>query len=123
MGIFGRIKGIFGRKKEVETPPPAEEPEPFGLPPPRSERALPPRSETGLPPPREPLARRLPPPMEPMAPSRPMPTERADITNLRAKIDLLITEVDSIRTQNQMINEKLKAIEKALADMRGIRYY
>lgn len=119
MGIFDKVTGIFGRKKKVE-PPPIEKREPLEpLPLTRPEGAtLPPR---GLPPPREPLPPR---PIEPLAPPRFAPdTERIDTSNLRAKIDLLLTEMDSIKTQNRMIDERLKAIEKTLAEMRGIRYY
>lgn len=46
---------------------------------------------------------------------------RAD--NIKAKLDLIMTELDNIKTQNQMINERLKGIEKKLIEMRGIRYY
>ena len=134
MSIFDRIKGIFGRKRKVE--PPIEKPKPEPLEPltlTRPEDAtLPPR---GLPHPREPLppARR---PMEPLAPPPPRPyieplapprltpeTQRIDDSNLKAKIDLLITQMDSIKTQNKMIDERLKTIEKKLTETRGIRYY
>jgi len=114
MGIFDRVKGIFGRKKKVEPPPKKPEPlEPFPLT--RPEGAT-------LPPPRGPLP--PPPRLEPLAPPRFAPeAERIDTSNLKAKIDLLLTEMDSIKTQNKMIDERLKAIEKTLTEMRGIRYY
>lgn len=58
----------------------------------------------------------------PATPTHPQ-TSSSDISNLRAKLDLVLTEIDSIKTQNQTINERLKAIEKALIDMKGIKYY
>ena len=116
MGIFGKFKGILGKKKKETVENPSEEP----LVPPVTREEIP-REELS----REPLRREVAPtpaltptPIE--HPSRP---EKADISNLRTKIDLLLTEMDSIKTQNQMINERLKAIEKTLAEMRGIRYY
>jgi len=119
MGIFGKIKGIFSRKKDVEVPPIEElEKEPL-TPYPSS-------------PPYEPLHGREPSP-RPIAPElMPRPrfepefateTKQAEMSNIRAKIDLLLTEMDSIKTQNQTINERLRSIEKTLAEMRGIRYY
>jgi len=123
MGIFDKIKGIFGRKK-VEVPSIEDlEKEPLtpGL--------TPPREPLG----REPLRGREPLPSRPLPPeplSRPrfgselMPeTKQAEMSNIRAKIDLLLTEMDSIKTQNQTINERLRSIERALAELRGIRYY
>jgi len=118
MGIFGKIKGIFGRKKDIDIPPiEGIEREPL---------------TPDLTPPREPLGREPLPPRplapEPLPRSRfgpePMPgAEQADMSNIKAKIDLLLTQMDSIKTQNQMINERLGSIEKALAELRGIRYY
>jgi len=119
MGIFGKIIGVFRRKKDVEIPPiEGIEREPL---------------TPDLTPPREPLRGRepLPPrPLEPEPLSRPrfgpelMPgTKQAEMSNIRAKIDLLLTNMDSIKTQNQTINERLRSIEKALAELRGIRYY
>jgi len=119
MGIFGKIKGIFGRKKDVEIPPIEDiEREPL---------------TPDLAPPREPLTRRDLLEPRPLAPE-PFPrhdygtelapdTKQAEMSNIRAKIDLLLTEMDSIKTQNQTISERLRSIEKALAELRGVRYY
>ena len=119
MSIFGKIKGIFGRKKDVEIPPIEDiEREPLtpGLTPSResfgSREPLPPRSFAPEPLPRS----RFEPELIPE-------TKQAEMSNIRAKIDLLLTEMDSIKTQNQTINERLRSIEKALAELRGIRYY
>jgi len=119
MGIFDKVKGVFGRKKKVE-PPPVRKLEPIEpLPLTRPEdAALTPR---GLPPPREPLP--PPPRLEPLTPRFAPDAERIDTSNLKAKIDLLLTEMDSIKTQNRMIDERLKKIENTLTEMRGIRYY
>jgi len=43
--------------------------------------------------------------------------------NVKAKLDLILTDLDNLKTQNQMTNERLKNIEKILADMKGIKYY
>lgn len=104
MGIFGSIKNIIIRKKEPE--PLLEEPlEP--LPPLRPERdALESLRET---------------PLE----STPKYSEKetADISNIKAKMDLLLTEIDSIKIQNRTIDERLRNIEKLMAEARGIKYY
>jgi hypothetical protein len=116
MGIFDRMKGIFSRKKETIPTEPSLDLESIPLTKPTGP-STPERELATL---REPL-----PPREPLAPTEPYrtPEERAEITNVRAKLDLLLTELDSIKTQNQMINERLKAIEKSLGEIRGIRYY
>ena len=123
MGIFDRIKNIFGKREEVETPPiPEEEREPLTpyITPPEHE-ALPVMRES----PREFARPPTPPPLPSIKPSHELEPEArgAEMSNLKAKIDLLLTQVDSIKTQNQTINERLRAIEKTLAEMRGIRYY
>ena len=121
MGIFGKIKGILRRKKDVEIPPIEDiEKEPL------TPDLIPTREHMPLPG-REPLSSRPLAP-EPLSRSRfeseLMPeTKQAEMSNIRAKIDLLLTEMDSIKTQNQTISERLRSIEKTLAEMRGIRYY
>lgn len=50
-------------------------------------------------------------------------TEKITMDNIKARVDLVLAELDSIKTQNQTINERLKAIEKTLVEMRGIKYY
>jgi hypothetical protein len=120
MSIFEKIKGIFSRKKNVEVPP-IEDLEKEPLTPYPSGPA------------NEPFYGREPLPPRPVSPElMPRPrfepefaseTKQAEMSNIRAKIDLLLTEMDSIKTQNQTINERLRSIEKTLAEMRGIRYY
>jgi len=119
MGIFGKIKGIFGRKKDAEIPPIEDlEKEPL---------------TPDLSPPREPLRGREPLTPRPLGPE-PLPrpqfgtdlmpeVKEAEMSNIKAKIDLLLTEINSIKTQNQTISERLRTIERTLAEMRGIRYY
>jgi len=43
--------------------------------------------------------------------------------NVKTKLDMVLTDLDNLKTQNQMTNERLKNIEKILADMKGIKYY
>ena len=50
-------------------------------------------------------------------------SEKIHSDNIRVKLDLIMTELDNIKTQNHMMNERLKGIEKKLVEMRGIRYY
>jgi hypothetical protein len=115
MDIFGRVKGIFGRKKSNAVPPKEEiGPDIETLPMTRPEI--------------EPLrSRELIPPREQLSPIELIPRlseeNKVDMGNVRAKLDLLLTEMDSLKTQNQMISERLKTIERILAEMRGIRYY
>ncbi|MBL7170256.1 MAG: hypothetical protein ISS48_04510 [Candidatus Aenigmarchaeota archaeon] len=45
------------------------------------------------------------------------------LDNVKAKLDLILIDLDNVKTQNQMMNERLKNMEKTLADMRGIKYY
>jgi len=49
--------------------------------------------------------------------------EKIRIDNLKSKLDLVLIDLDNIKTQNQMMNERLKNIEKNLVDMKGIKYY
>jgi len=119
MGIFGKIKGIFKRKKDIEIPP-IEDLEREPLTPeltPRHEPLTGRESLTPRPLTPEPLTRSR---FEPELMSE---TKQVEMSNIRAKIDLILTEMNSIKTQNQTINERLRMIEKALAEMRGIRYY
>ncbi len=115
MDVLGKVKGIFGRKKDDFAIPKGDTvPDLEALPLTRSE--IEPFHSRETIPQREQLS--------PMASISRLPEEnRIDIDNVRAKLDLILTEMDSLKTQNQMINERLKAIEKVLADMRGIRYY
>jgi len=115
MGVFDKMKGMLTRKKIEAIPTePSLDLEPLPLT--KQAESLTSERESPM---REPFPSR-----EPLAPTEPYrPEERAEMTNVRAKLDLLLTELDSIKTQNQMINERLKAIEKALAEIRGIRYY
>ena len=108
MGIFGTLKRIIRRKREDIPPDEPLEPIP------------PLTSDTGL----EPL--RETPSLEPI-PRYPEPKysekDTAEMINLRAKIDLLLTQIESVQIQNKNIDERLKNIEKTLAEMKGIRYY
>jgi len=115
MGIFGTIKNLIFRKKEVE-PSFEETGTDLGpLSPLREER------EAG--PAREALPYREPPAIEPAIPHETGVGKEMEMSNLKAKLDLLLTQIENISLQNRTIDERLKAIEKTLAEMRGIRYY
>lgn len=79
MGIFGRIKGIFRRKKKELPPVPAE-------------------------------ATRL---------AKPPTTEAATMENMKAKMDLMMTHLDSLKVQNETLNERIKNIERLVTEIRG----
>ena len=49
--------------------------------------------------------------------------QKITMENIKARLDLVIAELDSVKTQNQAINERLKTMEKILTEMRGIKYY
>ncbi|MBD3155462.1 MAG: hypothetical protein GF368_02295 [Candidatus Aenigmarchaeota archaeon] len=50
-------------------------------------------------------------------------SEKIHMDNMKAKLDLILTDLDNIKTQNRMVQERLKNMEKTLAEMKGIRYY
>ncbi len=62
-------------------------------------------------------------PVEQAPVPKPQLAQVSEFENIRAKIDLVLTEIDSLKAQNHTMNERLKSIEKSLADMKGIRYY
>jgi len=49
--------------------------------------------------------------------------QRIHMDNVKARLDLILTELDNLKMHSQMAAERLKNIEKTLADMRGIKYY
>ncbi|MEM5793002.1 MAG: hypothetical protein QXY45_01410 [Candidatus Aenigmatarchaeota archaeon] len=49
--------------------------------------------------------------------------QKIQLDSLKSKLDLILTDLDNLKTQNQIITERLKNIEKTLAEMKGIRYY
>jgi len=110
MGIFGLAKNLVFKKKENIEPPPLD----MG---PELE-AIPPLRERGPMTQRDSLS-----PMEPLTTTGLPEREQVEMSNVKAKLDLILTEMDSIRIQNRNIDERLKAIEKILAEMRGIKHY
>lgn len=48
-------------------------------------------------------------------------SNKAIMDTVKVKLDLVLTEIDNLKTQNQMINERLKLIERKL-DEKPIRY-
>lgn len=114
MGILDKIKGKIFRKKEDLEPPMADTD--IYMPTPTIPEGTPrtPRDEI--------LG---PTPLGSLRPSSRVSaeTEKIDMSNVRAKLDLLITQMDGLRSQNQIISERLNNIERTLAEMRGIRRY
>lgn len=45
--------------------------------------------------------------------------ESATIENLKAKMDLVLTQLDSLRVQNETLSERIKNIEKLVTEIRG----
>jgi len=60
----------------------------------------------------------VPPPIE--APKPPTTFESTNIENVRAKMDLILTQIDSLRVQNETLNERIKNIEKVVAEILSI---
>lgn len=120
MGIFDWVKNVF-RKKPAEPKK--------SLPPLKPLPAIRDAPRDPLPPPPEPpglTPEPLPPPPKMPEPIMREPiggAERVDVTNIRTKIDLLLSEMDHLKTQNQIITEQLKKIERKLSESKGIRYY
>jgi hypothetical protein len=60
---------------------------------------------------------------EPVIPSAMEPTkfettaESATIDNVKAKMDLVLTQLDSLRVQYQVLNEKVTTMEKILQEL------
>ncbi|OGI15195.1 hypothetical protein A3K63_03650 [Candidatus Micrarchaeota archaeon RBG_16_49_10] len=51
-------------------------------------------------------------------------TSRIEMDNVRAKLDLILTDLSSIKVQNQNVLERLKALEEASKpSQKAIRYY
>ena len=74
---------------------------------------------------KEPILKDFPvPPMGPPktpVPSVEMGAESIEIQNVKAKVDLLLTQLDSLKTQYQIMNERIKNIEQMVEEIRG--YY
>jgi len=119
MGIFDWVKNVFKKKPaEPKKPLPPVKPLPAIRDAPRDPLPLPPKPASLTPEP-------LPPP-----PKMPAPIVREPIggaekmdDNIKTKVDLLLSEMDHLKTQNQIITEQLKKIERKLSETKGIRYY
>lgn len=46
--------------------------------------------------------------------------EPASLENMKAKMDLILTQMESLRIQNETLNERLKIIEKLLIEIRKL---
>ena len=97
MSIFGKIKNKFRRKKYKDLPD------------------------------LDKLTKNLPPiPENIQATKSPELQEQEQMIrmdNVKSRLDLVLTELDNLKIQNKLMTERLKNIEKTLADMRGIKYY
>ena len=54
------------------------------------------------------------PPIPSLEPPKVVPTpfESTNIENIRAKMDLILTQIDSMRVQNETLSERIRNIEK-----------
>lgn len=46
--------------------------------------------------------------------------EPASLENIKAKMDLILTQMESLRIQNDTLNERLKIIEKLLVEIKKL---
>ena len=111
MGLFDKI---LKRKEDENVPPPVEEPKPLEELPSLGPEDLKPMDE-------------LKPPIEPtlVPPKQPLKEEKPSLQDdtLKAKLDLILTKIGNLKEQNENIMERLKKLERIVAEMRGIRYY
>lgn len=59
----------------------------------------------------------LPLPVEPVKPEASF--EPASLDNVKAKIELISTQIDSLRIQNENLNERMKNIERLVTEIRS----
>jgi len=45
--------------------------------------------------------------------------ESTRIENVKAKMDLILTQLDSLRVQNETLSERIKNIERLVTEIRG----
>ncbi|MCS7105828.1 MAG: hypothetical protein NZ942_00725 [Candidatus Aenigmarchaeota archaeon] len=65
----------------------------------------------------------LPPlPSSPPIPKPEATIETSSIENLRVKIDLVLTHIDSLKTQYETLNERIKNIEQMVQEIRSYYY-
>jgi hypothetical protein len=55
------------------------------------------------------------PPIEPLKP--PIGAEATTMENVKAKMDLILTQLDSLRVQNETLSERIKTIEKCMVEI------
>ena len=48
--------------------------------------------------------------------------EESSVENLKVKMDLVLTHLDSLKTQYETLNEKIKNIEKMIEEIRSYYY-
>ncbi|MEM5883158.1 MAG: hypothetical protein QXQ77_02875 [Candidatus Aenigmatarchaeota archaeon] len=62
------------------------------------------------------------PPLPPSLPKPEVSIEPSSIENLRAKIELILTHIDSLKTQYETLNERIKNIEQMVQEIRSYYY-
>jgi len=71
----------------------------------------------------EPTLPEIKPEIKPEPPETPqIDLSKTSIDTVKIKLDLVLTEIDNLKTLNQMLNERLKAIERKLDQKTSIRY-
>ncbi|MDI6798787.1 MAG: hypothetical protein QMD12_02205 [Candidatus Aenigmarchaeota archaeon] len=69
---------------------------------------------------KEPL--QLPPELPKFEAPKPVSLEASAIENVKAKMDLLLTQLDSLKTQHETLNERIRNIEQILQEIRSYYY-
>ena len=59
---------------------------------------------------------------KPIPPKAETPLEKSTLENVKAKIDLMLTQIDSLKTQYETLNERLKKIEQMVEEIRSYYY-
>ncbi|MGC8811964.1 MAG: hypothetical protein ACP5O8_00030 [Candidatus Aenigmatarchaeota archaeon] len=60
--------------------------------------------------------------LPPLPPKPEVSLESSSIENVKAKIDLLLTQIDSLKTQYETMNERIKNIEQMVQEIRSYYY-
>jgi hypothetical protein len=58
-------------------------------------------------------------PLEPF-PIKPITQETAGMDNVKAKVDLVLTQLENLKVQNETLNERLKNLERDVGEILSI---